>query len=76
MACSSGGIGPERILLHRASRTFGYAEVRLPSVNIKGVRIEEQTDGRLTIRMPDQVFLQPVWREAVERELGLLWAQS
>ncbi len=76
----------ERIRLHRVSRTFGYADVRLPAVNLCGLKIEEQPDGSLRIRPPETVdaqgrrwpcfSLQPIYREQIEREIATLWAAS
>ena len=76
----------ERVRLHRVSPTLGFAEVRLPSVNLHGLRIEEGSDGRLTIKPPERqdargrtwpvYALQPETREAIEREVACLWARS
>ena len=76
----------ERIRLHRVSPTRGFCDIRLPAVNLCGLRIEEQPDGRLTIRPPETtdaqgrswpVFsLQPLHREAIEAEIALAWAAT
>ncbi len=66
----------ERVRLRRTSRTAGVAEVRLPAVNIRGIWVNEQADGSLTMRTPENLYLQPVWREAILREIGVLWAAS
>ncbi len=66
----------ERISLQRLSRTSGVAVIWLPGASIRGVRVQEEADGRLTVRPPDQVHLQPLWRELVEREISVLWARS
>ncbi len=66
----------ERVHLRRTSRTAGVADVRLPAVHIRGIWVNEQADGSLTMRTPEHLFIQPVWREAVLREISLLWAAS
>ena len=76
----------ERIQLRRTSRSTGFANVRLPGVNLTGLRIEERPDGRLICMPPVTTgrdgrhwpiyALQPGWREAVEREVACLWARS
>ncbi len=76
----------ERVRLRRTSRRTGYAEVRLSQVNLHGLRVEEQSDGRLVIRAPERhdangrswpaYALQPHTREAIEREVAILWARS
>ncbi len=76
----------ERIRLRRISLTLGFAEVRLPGVNLCHLRVEERHDGQLTVRPPTQTdkqgrtwpayTLQPLWREAIEAKIAVLWAQS
>lgn len=76
----------ERVRLHRISPTLGFAEVRLPWVNLTGLKIEERPDGRLMITPPTRqdgrgrvwnvYSLQPGAREAIEREVACLWARS
>lgn len=75
----------ERILLRRVSSTFGFAEVRLPGVNLRDMRVQQRPDGQLAIREPERAdeqgrvwpaySLQPLWREAVEGGIGRLWAE-
>ncbi|MBV8093129.1 MAG: hypothetical protein JO110_07820 [Acetobacteraceae bacterium] len=76
----------ERITLRRVSPTFGFADVRLPGVNLCGLRVERRRDGPLIIRPPEQIdregrswptySLQPGTREAVEAAIKDLWARS
>lgn len=68
--------GTDRVRLHRVSRTTGLVEVHLPAVDVTGISVSEQADGSLTMREPTGLALRPVWREAVLREVGLLWAAS
>lgn len=76
----------ERVRLYRVSRTLAFADVRLPWVNLTGLRIEESASGRLTVTAPVRpdrnglsrpiYSLQPVAREAIEAEIAVLWARS
>lgn len=76
----------ERVRLNRVSRTLGFAAVRLPGVNLRGLRVEEGRDGRLAVKPPEHedrdgrrwpvYALQPHWREGIEREIACLWARS
>jgi hypothetical protein len=71
--------GVQRVSLRRLSRVLGFADVRLPGVNLSGIRIEEQPSGRLMIRPPELAggrpafALQPGAREAIETEIPALW---
>jgi hypothetical protein len=83
-SCHCGTI--ERIALRRVSRSLGFADVRLLPVHLRSLRIEESPDGTLKVTPPDRIdrqgrrwpayALQPGAREAIEREIGLLWAAS
>lgn len=76
----------ERVRLHRVSPTLGFAEVRLPWVNLHNMRVEERPDGRLTIKPPERqdgqgrcwpvYALQPGCRASIEAEIAVLWARS
>lgn len=76
----------ERVRLHRVSRTLAFADVRLPWVHLTGLPVEENASGRLTVTAPERLdrhgctrpiySLQPVAREAIEREIGVLWARD
>ena len=76
----------ERVQLRRVNASLAFASVRLPGVNLSGMRVEERPDGHLTCTPPEQVgrdgrrwpawALQPGWREGVEREIACLWARS
>ncbi len=79
-------VAVERVRLHRISRTFGFASVRLPSVNLHDLRVEEDQDGHLTIKAPERLdkqgrrwpayALQPECRALVEAEIRTLWDRS
>jgi hypothetical protein len=76
----------ERIMLRRVTSRLAFADVRLPSVNLHGLRIEESDAGALSIRAPwrtdsngrewPHYSLQPGAREAIEREIARLWSAS
>jgi hypothetical protein len=76
----------EFIRLRRVSPTLGFASVRLPGVLLNDLRVEQHETGALTIQPPQRkdrhgrlwqhYTLQPGTREAVEREIGALWAAS
>jgi hypothetical protein len=76
----------ERIMLRRVTSRLAFADVRLPGVNLHGLRIEESDAGALTIRAPWHIdssgrewphfALQPYAREALEREIARLWSAS
>ena len=76
----------ERVRLHRVSRTLAFADVRLPWVNLTGLKVEECAAGRLTVTPPERpdrngcarpvYALQPVARELIEAEIALLWARG
>ena len=76
----------ERVRLRRISRTFGFVDVRLSSVNLHDLRIEEGQDGQLTIKPPEHFdkqgrrwpaySLQPECRALVEAEIRALWNRS
>ena len=76
----------ERVTLRRTSASFAFADVRLPGVNLHGLRVEATESGRLSIRPPEQrdrhgrcwpiYVLQPGTLEAVEARVAALWAQS
>ena len=78
-----GGI--ERVFLRRLSPTFGFAEVRLPGVNLTGLRIDAGAAGiRITAptRQDDQGRMWPVYalqpgvHEEVEAEIRRVWART
>ena len=76
----------EFIRLRRVTPTLGFATVRLPGVLLNDLRIEQRETGALIIQPPQRTdqhgrtwqhyALQPGTREAVEREIGALWAAS
>ena len=76
----------ERVTLRRINSTFGFASVRVPGVNLLGMRVTEMSDGRLVCIPPETMgnqgqrwpawALQPGWRENIEREIACLWARS
>ena len=76
----------ERIDLRRLSPTYGFADVRLEAVHLRGLKIEQAADGRVSIRVPEQTdsagrarplySLQPGWREAVEAEVLRMWQHA
>ncbi len=76
----------ERIRLRRVSPTLAFAEVRLPGVNLHGLRVEQRPGGSLTIQAPERqdsagrtwpvYALQPSTREAVLAEVERLWDVS
>jgi hypothetical protein len=76
----------EFVRLRRVSPTLGFATVRLPGVLLNDLRVEQRESGALTIQPPrrkdrhgrvwQHFALQPGLREAVEREIGALWAAS
>ena len=76
----------ERVRFRRISPTLGFADVRLHAVNLHNLRIEQNPDGRLTIRAPEQqdkhgrrwpaYSLQPECQASIEAEIGVLWARS
>lgn len=68
--------GGDSVRLYRVFRTSGLVEVHLPALDVTGIAISEQADGTLTMREPVGLALRPVWREAVLREVSLLWAAS
>jgi hypothetical protein len=76
----------ERVFLRRLSAIFGFADMRLPGVHLRGLRVQQRGDGTLTIRPPERqddqgrtwsaFALQPDTREAVETEIAVLWARG
>ena len=75
----------ERIVLRRVSRTLGFCDVRLASVNLRSLRVEDGPSG-IKITPPTTqdrdgrdwpvYSLQPGAREAVEAEIRRAWARS
>jgi hypothetical protein len=82
--CHCGDL--ERIALRRVSRSLAFADVRLAPVHPRSLRIEESPDGTLKVTPPDRIdhqgrrwpayVLQPGAREAIEREIAVIWAAS
>jgi hypothetical protein len=74
----------EFIRLRRVSPTLGFATVRLPGALLIDLRVEQQETGALTIQPPQRKdrhgrlwqHYAPGTREAVECEIGALWAAS
>ena len=76
----------ERVTLRRVSPKFGYAEIRLPWVNLTGLKVEQSADGRLTFTPPSRqdaqgrtwpsYSLQPEARAEIEAEIAVLWAKA
>jgi len=76
----------ERITLRRVSPTLGYASIRLPHVNLSGLKVEATPGGHLTITPPGRLdsmgrfwpnySLQPECAAAVKAEIATLWARS
>ena len=76
----------ERVQLRRISRTLGFASVRLPGVSLNNLKVEEGTNGRLSIKPPSHLdgqgrtwpayALQPECRASIEAEISVLWARS
>jgi len=76
----------ERVRLHRVSPRLGFAEIRLPEVNLAGLKVEQSPDGRLTITPPSRqdaqgrqwpaYSLQPEARAAIEAEITRLWGRA
>lgn len=76
----------ERITLRRLSPRFGFADVRLPDVNLHDMRVELRNDGTLSIRAPARTdqhgrewpayHLQPGTREAIECAIAAVWARA
>jgi hypothetical protein len=76
---------PERIVLRRLTPTFAFADVRFPAVNLIGLRVEA-THGGLRITEPvttdkygrtwPAFRLQPHYREALAREIAVLWDRT
>jgi len=77
--------GPERVTLRRVSADFAFADVRLPDVNLCGLRVE-RTPWGITITPPvvtgrdGRVWpayrLQPGTREAIESAIRELWLRG
>lgn len=76
----------QRISLRRVSATLAFADVRLPSVHLLGLRVEQRDGGSLVVTPPERegsdgrrwphYALQPGAREAVEAAIGQIWAAS
>lgn len=76
---------PERIVLRRVTPTFGFADVRFPAVNLLGLRVEATPAG-LGVSEPvttdkdgrtwPAFHLQPHYREALAREIAVLWGRT
>lgn len=76
----------ERISFRRVAPGLGFADVRLPDVNLRDLKVERTGNGALRITPPARTddlgrkwpcyALQPGTREAVEAEIATLWAQS
>lgn len=76
----------ETVTLRRIGRHFGFADVRLPAVHLRGLMVAEGADGRLHIRAPEVVGCsgfrrsacepQPVWQEAIAAQIAALWART
>lgn len=76
----------ERIRLHRVSARLAYAEIRLPLVNLSGLKVEQSPDGRLKLTPPcrpdaqgrqwPSYSLQPEARAAIEAEIARLWSRA
>jgi len=76
----------ERVSLNRVSRLYGFADVRLAGVHLRGLRVEECAGGRLSVSPPlipygrgrtiPAFALQPGAREAIEGAIAAKWAQS
>lgn len=77
--------GIERIVLKRVSADLAFADVRLPGVNLTGLRVEKDIAG-LRITPPTRAdrqgrewpiyALQPGTREAVEASIREAWSRS
>ena len=75
----------ERIVLKRVSPDLAFADVRLPGVNLTGLRVENGLSG-LRITPPTRAdrqgrewpiyALQPGTREAVEASIREAWSRS
>lgn len=76
----------ERVYVRRISPTLGMADVRLPAVNLCGLRIEELDSGELRITPPSITgrngreypcfALQPGAREEIESAIAALWRRQ
>lgn len=76
----------ERVRLRRVSPQLGFAEIRLPWVNLAGLKVEQSPDGRLKLTPPSRqdgqgrnwpsYSLQPEARAAIEAEIAVLWAKA
>jgi len=73
----------ERISLRRVSRLYGFADVRLPGVHLRNMRVEPRADGRLSVSPPmipcgggrtmPAYAVQPGEREAIEAAIAEAW---
>lgn len=76
----------ERVRLVRVSPVLAFAEVRLPAVNLSGLRVQIDTCGELAFSAPDRrdkngrvwpiYSLQPGAREDIEAEIARLWRRG
>ena len=76
----------EYVRLRPVSPTLAFCDVRLPGVLLHGLRVEVAPDGSLKVTPPERqdskgrlwplCTLQPAWREAVDAEVGRLWAEA
>jgi hypothetical protein len=74
----------ERVRLVRVSPVFGFADIRLPAVNLHDLRIEVDHRGELRFTPPVRndargrawpaYSLQPGTREEIHAAIAALWA--
>lgn len=73
----------ERISLRRVSRHTAFADVRLPGVHLRNMKVEECAGGRLSVSPPmiscgggrtmPAYAVQPGEREAIEAAIAEAW---